>query len=161
MVGPFGIDALGAWQQLAGTPGEGGRGVTVAVLDTGIAYSDRGAYRKSPDLPITRVKRGYDFVQSDRYPNDARGHGTFVASTIAAAANNHYGMVGVAYQASILPVRVLDARGAGSSVRVAQGIRYAVDHGADVINVSIELFGGDPFNPAPSRSPPRPRSAPR
>lgn len=147
LVGPFGINAPGAWQQLAGSAGAGGKGVTVAVLDTGIAYANRGPYRASPDLPVTRVKRGYDFVGHDRYPNDERGHGTFVAAEIAAAANNAYGMVGVAYGASILPVRVLNARGEGSSVRVAQGIVYAVKHGANVINVSIELFGGDPLDP--------------
>ncbi|MGZ6642503.1 MAG: S8 family serine peptidase [Solirubrobacteraceae bacterium] len=147
LVGPNGIDVTGAWQQLQRTRGEGGRGITVAVLDTGIAYANRGPLRKSPDLSVARVKRGYDFVAHDDYPNDANGHGTFVTSTIAAAANNGYGMVGVAYNASILPVRVLDAGGSGTSVRVAQGIRYAVDHGANVINVSIELFGGDPLDP--------------
>ena len=84
--------------------------------------------------------RGYDFVGRDRYPNDANGHGTFVATTIAGSANNLYGMPGIAYKARIMPVRVLNARGEGSSSRIAQGIRYAVDHGAQVINVSIELY---------------------
>jgi serine protease len=148
LVGPFGIDVLPAWQTLAQQPAaEGGRGVTVAVLDTGVAYADRGEYRRSPELPPQRIVAGYDFVADDPYPNDANGHGTFVASEIAAAANNHYGMVGIAYLAKIMPVRVLDENGAGSSVRIAQGIRYAVDHGAQVINVSIELFGGGIFDP--------------
>src|SRR6476469_3036449 len=86
--------------------------------------------------------RGRDFVGSDNYPNDENGHGTFVAGEIAAAANNGYGMVGVAYAAKILAVRVLDQYGEGSSYRVAQGIRYAVNHGARVLNVSIELSDG-------------------
>jgi serine protease len=147
-VGPFGIDVTGAWQALAERPeAEGGRGVTVAVLDTGLAYADRDKYRRSPEISPRRVVRGYDFVSDDPYPNDANGHGTFVASEIAAAANNHYGMVGVAYGARIMPVRVLDEDGTGSSVRIAEGIRYAVDRGAQVINVSIELFGGDVFDP--------------
>jgi len=147
LTGPFGIDVAGAWPLAQQAGGEGGRGVKVAVLDTGVAYADRGRYRRSPELPTARVLHGYDFVGGDSYPNDANGHGTFVASTIAGAANNHYGMVGIAYQADILPVRVLDEFGEGNSVRIAQGIRYAVDHGAQVINVSIELYNDDLIDP--------------
>jgi len=147
LVGPFGIDVAAAWPLAQQAGGEGGRGVKVAVLDTGVAYADRGRYRRSPELPPARVLHGYDFVGGDSYPNDANGHGTFVASTIAGAANNHYGMVGIAYQADILPVRVLDEFGEGNSVRIAQGIRYAVDHGAQVINVSIELYNDDLIDP--------------
>jgi serine protease len=147
LVGPFGIDVAGAWPLAQQAGGEGGRGVKVAVLDTGVAYADRGRYRQSPELPTARILHGYDFVANDPYPNDANGHGTFVASTIAGAANNHYGMVGIAYQADILPVRVLDEFGEGNSVRIAQGIRYAVDHGAQVINVSIELYNDDLIDP--------------
>jgi serine protease len=147
LVGPFGIDVAGAWPLAQQAGGEGGKGVKVAVLDTGVAYADRGRYRRSPELPTARVLRGYDFVADDPFPNDANGHGTFVASTIAGAANNHYGMVGIAYQADILPVRVLDEFGEGNSVRIAQGIRYAVDHGAQVINVSIELYNDDLIDP--------------
>jgi serine protease len=147
LVGPFGIDVAGAWPLAQQAGGEGGRGVRVAVLDTGVAYANRGRYRQSPELPTARVLHGYDFVADDPYPNDANGHGTFVASTIAGAANNHYGMVGIAYQADILPVRVLDEFGEGNSVRIAQGIRYAVEHGAQVINVSIELYNDDLIDP--------------
>jgi serine protease len=147
LVGQFGIDVANAWPIAQQDGGEGGRGVRVAVLDTGVAYADRGRYRRSPELPTARVLHGYDFVAGDPYPNDANGHGTFVASTIAGAANNHYGMVGIAYQADILPVRVLDEFGEGNSVRIAQGIRYAVDHGAQVINVSIELYNDDLIDP--------------
>ena len=85
--------------------------VRVAVVDTGVAYADRGRLRRSPDLGPSRLLRGHDFVSNDPYPNDENGHGTFVASTIAASANNGYGMVGVAYAADILPVRVLNADG--------------------------------------------------
>jgi serine protease len=140
--GPFGIRAPEAWALAKAAGGEGGRGVIVAVLDTGVAYADRGVYRRSPDLPAIRMVRGRDFVGDDDYSNDDNGHGTFVASEIAAAANNGYGMVGVAYAAKIMAVRVLDEFGEGSSYRVARGIRYAVDHGARVLNVSIELSDG-------------------
>ena len=158
--GPFGIRAPGAWslsQQVAGR--SGGRGITVAVLDTGVAYADRPPYRRSPDLPARRLLSGYDFVADDRYPNDANGHGTFVATTIAGAANNSYGMPGIAYAADILPVRVLNAAGEGSSSRIAEGIRYAVRRGARVINVSIELFDPVYYQPQSITAAPEIRSA--
>ena len=65
------------------------------------------------------MRPGYDFVSHDAFPNDRSGHGTFVASAIAAAADNHFGMVGVAYRADIMPVRVLDSLGEGSSGAIA------------------------------------------
>ncbi|WP_354700744.1 protease [Paraconexibacter sp. AEG42_29] len=139
LTGAYGIRTPEAWELARKAGGEGGRGVTVAVLDTGVAYADRGPYRRSPDLPAVRMVRGRDFVDGDDFSNDEDGHGTFIAGEIAAAANNGYGMVGVAYAAKILAVRVLDQFGQGSSFRVAQGIRYAVDRGAKVINVSIQL----------------------
>jgi serine protease len=147
LVGPFGINVAAAWDFAAQAAAPGGRGVRVAVVDTGVAYADRGRMRRSPDLSPARLLRGYDFVANDPYPNDANGHGTFVASTIAASANNGYGMVGVAYGAEILPVRVLDASGGAGSARIARGIRYAVDRGAQVINASIELFDPMAFPP--------------
>jgi serine protease len=140
LVGPFGIDVPGAWTSAAALGARGGEGVKVAVVDTGVAYSNRPPYRRSPDLPARRMRPGYDFVAGDRYPNDRSGHGTFVASEIAAAANNHYGMVGVAYRADIMPVRVLDSSDEGTSAAIASGVRYAVDHGAQVINLSVEFF---------------------
>jgi serine protease len=140
LVGPFGIDVPGAWTAAAALGARGGDGVKVAVVDTGVAYSNRPPYRRSPDLPARRMRPGYDFVAGDRYPNDRSGHGTFVASEIAAAANNHYGMVGVAYRADIMPVRVLDSSDEGTSAAIASGVRYAVDHGAQVINLSVEFF---------------------
>lgn len=140
LTGPFGIRAPEAWEIARAAGGEGGQGVVIGLLDSGIAYTDRGPYRRSPDLPHNRTIPGRDFVDNDNYPNDENGHGTFVANEIAGAANNAYGMVGVAYRATILAVRVLDRDGNSSSFRVAKGIRYAVDHGAKVLNVSIELL---------------------
>jgi serine protease len=139
LVGPFGVNVPGAWDLALQRGAPGGRGVRVAVVDTGVAYASRGAFRRSPDLSAARILRGHDFVGNDPYPNDANGHGTFVASTIAASANNGYGMVGIAYAADILPVRVLNSVGEAGSARIAQGIEYAVNRGAQVINASIEL----------------------
>ena len=140
LAGTFGINVPGAWDAAKVAGGEGGRGIRVAVLDTGVAYANRSPYRRSPDLPATRIKRGYDFVSDDPYPNDANGHGTLVTTAIAGSADNAFGMAGIAYGADVLPVRVLNADGEGSSARIAEGIRYAVDRGAHVVNVSIELY---------------------
>ena len=147
--GPFGINAPQAWSHASRRGGSGGRGVTIAVLDSGVAYARRGRYRRSPDLSAGRIVRGYDFVDDDPYPNDEYGHGTFIASTMAATANNAYGTVGVAYRARIMPVRVLDFEGRGYPSVISRAIRYAVRRGADVINLSIELYDGPPLAPTP------------
>ena len=134
-----GVNAPDAWQHAidAGVPG--GRGVTVAVLDSGVAYADRGRYRESPDLEQTRFVQGYDFVDGDAYANDQNGHGTHVASTIAESTNNRIGLTGLAYGASIMPVRVLDEAGEGDAATIAEAVRFAVRRGAQVINLSIEF----------------------
>ena len=147
--GPFGINAPVAWSQASRLGGSGGRGVIIAVLDSGIAYTDRGPYKRSPDLATARFVRGYDFVDDDPYPNDQYGHGTFVASTIAATANNAYGTVGVAYRARIMPLRVLDYEGRGYPSTISRAIRFAIRHGADIINLSLELYDGPVLAPTP------------
>ncbi len=113
--------------------------MTVAVLDTGVAYANRGRFRRSPDLSAVRLRRGFDFVARDAFPNDQNGHGTHVASTIAETANNGIGLTGLAYGARIMPVRVLDATGAGAAPDIARGIRYAARNGAQIINLSFEF----------------------
>jgi serine protease len=137
-----GVNAPDAWQHLIDVKKPGGRGVVVAVLDTGVAYADRRRFARSPDFRRSDFVRGYDFVDSDRFPNDENGHGTHVASTIGESTHNHTGVTGLAYGARIMPVRVLDADGAGDSVDITAGIRYAVRHGADVINLSFEFDDG-------------------
>jgi serine protease len=137
--GPYGVDALGAWDNLTTAGAPGGDGVTVAVVDTGVAYANRYPYRRSPDLRTTRFVPGYDFVGGDPYPFDLNGHGTHVASTIAEETNNAVGLTGLAYGVQIMPVRVLNRYGAGSAGSVARGVRFAADHGADVINLSFSF----------------------
>lgn len=120
-----------------------GAGVTVAVLDTGVAYENRGPYRRAPELEASRLVAGYDFVDDDPHPDDVpppggrRSHGTQIATIIGATAGNGIGGAGVAPQVSIMPIRVLDPELNGSARSIARGLRFAADHGADVANLSI------------------------
>ncbi len=116
------LDLPRAWQVTRG------EGVVVAVLDTGVSSHQDGFYKLLP---------GKDFVDGDDDPSDPNGHGTHVAGTIGQRAHNGVGVVGVAPKVSILPVRVLDDRGAGANTAVASGILWAVDNGANIINLSL------------------------
>jgi len=114
-----------------------GKGVIVAILDTGVAYENYGGYKQAPDLSKTKFVQGYDFVNDDSHPNDNEGHGTHITGTIAQSTNNGVGVAGIAFDASIMPVKVLDRNGDGNHYRIANGIYYAVNHGAKVINLSL------------------------
>jgi subtilisin family serine protease len=122
------LNAPEAWAR-----GARGAGTTVAVVDTGV---DLG----HPDLS-SKLVAGHDFVagQADcpAGPQDENGHGTHVAGIAAAVTNNGIGVAGVAPDAQIMPVRVLDDEGSGSLEDVAAGITWAADHGAAVINLSL------------------------
>jgi serine protease len=139
MFGTYGINVVNAWTEAAAMGAPGGRGAVVALLDSGVAYENRGRYRKAPDLRRKTFVHPWDFVQRDAHPNDVYGHGTHVAGTIAQTTNNHLGTAGIAYNAKIMPLRVLDARGEGDSAAIARAIRFAVRHRADVINLSLEF----------------------
>jgi serine protease len=134
-----GVNAPEAWANLRADGRPGGRGVTIAVLDTGVAYRNWHKFREMPDFKGTRFVDPYDFIANNRYPLDRNGHGTFVAAMIGEATNNGIGLTGLAYGASIMPVRVLNASGTGDATTIAKGIRYAVNHGAKVINMSLEF----------------------
>ena len=139
MTGPFSMNAPAAWDEAIAAGAPGGSGVIVAVLDTGVAYENYKRFRKAPDLHGGRFVRAYDFVDNDRHANDENGHGTHVAMTIAEATNNGIGLTGLAYGVKIMPVRVLDAEGAGDAVAISRAIRYAARRGAKVINMSLEF----------------------
>ncbi len=138
-----GINMKSAWEV-----GTGDSSVVVAVIDTGVAYEDyidssaRGrnrtiTYEQAPDLAETNFVPGYDFVNNDSHPNDDEGHGTHVTGTIAQSTNNNTGVAGIAFNTSIMPVKVLDSRGSGTYTEIADGIYFAANNGADVINMSL------------------------
>ncbi len=126
-VGECGVEAPEAWANVARDGRAGGRGVVVAVLDTGVAYENRGRFRRSPDFNGYQFVQGHDFVAHNAFPEDRNGHGTFVAGTIAERTNNHIGVTGLAYGARIMPVRVLDSAGEGEASTIAEGVDFAVD----------------------------------
>jgi len=106
-----------------------GSGSVVAVIDTGVT--------KVSDLEITTFVEGYDFV-NDRYEaTDDNGHGTHVAGTIAQSTNNERGVAGIAHGASLMPLKVLSAGGGGTVADIAEAIKYASDHDAHIINMSL------------------------
>ena len=114
-----------------------GRGVTVAVIDTGIACFDEGPFSRGTDLAGTRCSGGWNFVDDNPHAADDHGHGTHVAGTIAQTTNNGMGAAGLAFCATLMPIKVLSRQGFGSTANVAEGIRYAADNGAQIINLSL------------------------
>ena len=80
---------------------------------------------------------GWDFVNSDAHPNDDGAHGTHVTGTIAQSTNNSLGVAGIAFNTTIMPVKVLNAKGTGTYAWIADAIRYATDNGADIISMSL------------------------
>jgi serine protease len=117
------INAEQAWDDTKGG------GITVAVIDTGIS--------QVPDLKQAKFVKGYDFVNDKVDAIDDNGHGTHVAGTIAQSTNNGYGVAGVAYEANLMPLKVLSAEGSGTITDIAEAIKFAADNGADVINMSL------------------------
>jgi serine protease len=112
-----------------------GQGIKVAVVDTGVDF-------RAPDLAGTAHDTGHDFANNDDDPTDDQGHGTHVAGTIAQSTNNGVGVAGVAFNARLLPVKVLGANGQGSYSNIIKGIVYAVDQEAKVINMSLAGSSG-------------------
>ena len=130
------VNAEDAWLR---TQGEG---VVVAVIDTGVSpgklpSGQSSRWKRVPDLKETGFVDGWNFVDNNNDPSDGNGHGTHVAGTIAQSTNNGFGVAGLAPKAKIMPIKVLSDRGSGTVADIANGIRFAADHGAKVINMSL------------------------
>jgi len=127
------------------------RPVRVAVIDTGVNYNHQDLATNMWDgtgcpSGYTCTRYGYDFVGAGSDdPMDRNGHGSHVAGTIGARANNGLGVAGVCWRAEIVAVRVMQADGAGTSEDISQGMRFAADAGARVINMSLGGTGQDPI----------------
>jgi hypothetical protein len=109
--------------------------VVIAVVDTGVT--------PIPDLQGVLVP-GWNFVDGNANTDDLQGHGTWVASIIAARGNNNLDAAGYCWGCSLMPVRVSDGHAPASTTTIAQGIVWAVDHGARIVNVSLDGAGSDP-----------------
>ncbi len=118
------ISAPAAWDATTGSAS-----VTIAIIDTGVDYTH-------PDL-AGRCVAGYNYVARNGDPMDDHGHGTHVAGIAAATGNNSTGVAGMDWKARIMPLKVLDSKGTGYESDVAEAMRYAADHGAKVINLSL------------------------
>lgn len=114
-----------------------GKGVIVAVLDTGVSYENYAGFHQVPDLGGVEFVKPYNFVDNDNHADDDHGHGTHVTGTIAQATHNGIGVAGIARHVSVMPLKVLSGRGSGSVAGIADAIRYAADNGASVINMSL------------------------
>lgn len=117
------------WDTTTGSPE-----TIVAVIDTGVG----------PHPDLGSLVAGYDFVNDDEDPQDDAGHGTAVAGIVNAIPNNGIGISGVCWTCQVMPLKVLDAKGKGNWEDVAAAIRWAADHGADVINLSLSASAAPP-----------------
>jgi len=106
-----------------------GEGAVVAVIDTGV--------KKVEDLDKTEILPGYNFVDKNTNAEDDHGHGSHVAGTIAQSTNNGKGVAGIAFEAKIMPLKVLNKNGFGNITDIAEAIKWAADKGANVINMSL------------------------
>ncbi|MEH2176259.1 S8 family peptidase [Nostoc sp.] len=127
-----------------------GKGVVVAVVDTGVDYNHEdlknNIWTNTKEIAGNGIdddgngyvddNYGWNFADQNNNTLDDNGHGTHVSGTIAGE-NNNYGVTGIAYDAKIMPVKALDSSGSGSYSSISKGIRYAVDNGANVINLSL------------------------
>jgi len=147
------IDAPAAWDSAVGSDN-----VTVAVVDTGVAWDHPdlapNIWSNPNEAPNGRDDngnglvddvRGWDWVDGDNDPMDVSGHGTHVAGTVGARGDNRSGVTGVGWDMNVMPLRVLSASGSGSTADVARAFEYAARNGARVVNAS---FGGAGYSRA-------------
>ncbi|WP_231571169.1 S8 family peptidase [Gordoniibacillus kamchatkensis] len=124
------IHAPEAWAAAAGIAAS--PPIVVALVDTGVDLTH-------PDLQ-GKLTSGYNLLDPAKPPQDDNGHGTNVAGVIAAAADNDKGIAGIAQNVRIMPIKALEADGRGDEAKLGEGIRYAVDHGARIVVLSLGLY---------------------
>ncbi len=132
----FGQVGMGtAWDYVGGGTSE----VKVAVLDTGVAYENYEGFSLVSDLAQTNFDRdnAYDATSGSSHADDIFGHGTHVTGTVAQSTNNGIGVAGVAFNTTILPIKVFRSDGYAYDTDIASGIDRAIAAGADVINLSL------------------------
>ncbi len=155
------INIPAAWDADTIDPtGGGDPRVIVAVLDSGFAsaapdYSGLHLWTNGGEVAgdgidndhdgLVDDTHGWDFVNGDNLPADDNGHGTHVTGTIAESTNNGVAAAGIAYQTTIMPLKVLDSQGDGSTTTIAAAVTYAADHGATIINLSLGGTQDDPI----------------
>ncbi len=121
------------WQETTGNPS-----IVIAVVDTGLADTPvTDATTKAPVSEMTQVVPGWDVVGNDTNTTDTFGHGTWVSTIIGALGDNNAGIAGYCWHCSIMPVRVAAGHDGAVADNIGTGIRWAVDHGARIINVSL------------------------
>ncbi|MBN2410699.1 S8 family serine peptidase [candidate division KSB1 bacterium] len=144
-----GVNAEAAWDSTTGDTTQ-----IIAIIDTGVDWDhpdlDDNIWTNWGEIPGNSIDddsngkiddiRGWDFVNNDNNPNDDNSHGTHVAGIAAAEGNNGVGICGVAWNAKIMPVKMLQSSGSGSSSDLALAINYAADNGATVINMSLGSY---------------------
>ncbi len=126
------VGAQAAWDLERGDPS-----VIIALIDTGVAYRNGTNVARAVDLAGVSFVAPHDWIDGDAYPDDMNGHGTHVCGTLVQATNNGIGVAGLAHGCALMPLRVLDADGNGSTADIAEAVYWAVDNGADVINMSL------------------------
>ncbi|KAF0128255.1 MAG: peptidase S8/S53 subtilisin kexin sedolisin [Bacteroidetes bacterium] len=144
------INAPAAWDSVTGDASQ-----VIAIIDTGVDWDhpdlDDNIWTNLDEIPDNGIDddnngyiddtRGWDFINNDNNPNDDNSHGTHVAGIAAAEGNNGIGICGVAWNAKIMPVKMLQSSGSGNSSNLASAIEYAYDNGATVINMSLGSYG--------------------
>ena len=121
----------------------GNSDVKIAVLDTGVAYENfadaSGTYAKLPDFANVSFDNAnaHDFVNGDSHANDDNGHGTAITDIIAASTNNFLGNSSIAPNVTILPIKIANKAGVATDSDLTKAITWAVNQGADVINISL------------------------
>ncbi len=130
------INAEDAWDLITDC-----RSIIVGVIDTGVKYTHEDLVDNMWDGGSSYPNHGWDFYNSDNNPLDDNGHGSHVSGIIGASGNNNKGVAGVCWMTNIMALKAFNAAGDGSTSTIISAISFAIDHGANVLNASFNLYG--------------------